>query len=131
MRPTLPQWKNAISSGTIAHLLRTSVPEASISVNAWIRTVRRQKHVSFLSLSDGSSHDGIQAVIPSRILERCSAATRQALTAGASVSLEGQLTRKKAGIGVEQGQMELQVEGVRLLGECDGTVRVRWTEITD
>lgn len=34
-----------------------------VEVNGWIRSVRRQKRVTFVALGDGSSHEPLQAVL--------------------------------------------------------------------
>lgn len=123
MRSTVSRWINHLRNETIASLLRGSNLDKPVSVHAWIRTIRKQKHVSFLSLNDGSSHAGIQAVISASVLETCDHFTRQGLTTGASVNLQGRLTQKKGGRGVQHGEVELQVENVKILGVCDGAVR--------
>jgi asparaginyl-tRNA synthetase len=98
----------------------SSTASELISIHAWIRTIRRQKTLSFVSLNDGSSHQGIQAVIPSSILDQHEEKVKSALTSGASVVFRGKLQDKKAGKGVQQGAKELQVESFDVLGECDG-----------
>ena len=40
----------------------SSKPKQAI-VNGWIRSIRHQKQVVFLDISDGTCHEGLQAVI--------------------------------------------------------------------
>lgn len=42
----------------------TTADAEEITLNGWIRSCRRQKHVSFAVLNDGSNAKGIQAVLP-------------------------------------------------------------------
>lgn len=46
---------------TIRQLLSSS-SEGSVTVNGWVKSVRRQKNVSFAVISDGSSARGLQVV---------------------------------------------------------------------
>jgi asparaginyl-tRNA synthetase len=48
---------------TIRQLLTSPTsPSSSIQVNGWVKSIRRQKKVSFAAISDGSSALGLQAV---------------------------------------------------------------------
>jgi asparaginyl-tRNA synthetase len=48
---------------TIRQLLSSPIsPSSSVQVNGWIKSVRRQKKLSFAVISDGSSTPGLQAV---------------------------------------------------------------------
>jgi len=109
------------------------VPNNSVQLNAWIKSIRRQKHVAFINLSDGSSPDSIQAVIPNSLLETSGDATNAALQTGASVSLTGRLTEKQGGRAnaareasgaVPRRAYELQVDKIGIIGECDGGVSI-------
>ncbi len=62
-------FRRFLSSSTlppsIRQLLSThtpSDPTAPVRVNGWVRSVRRQKRVAFAHITDGSSHQGLQAV---------------------------------------------------------------------
>jgi asparaginyl-tRNA synthetase len=48
---------------TIRQLLSSSTnPESTVQVNGWVKSVRRQKKVSFAVITDGSCSPGLQAV---------------------------------------------------------------------
>ncbi|KZT63665.1 asparaginyl-tRNA synthetase [Daedalea quercina L-15889] len=93
---------------TIRQLLSGSATDVRVKVNGWVQSVRRQKNVTFAVISDGSSTQGLQAVIRDGSLA-------EVLTNGASVSLGGTLTHS---LGKGQDK-ELRVEEVQVVGECD------------
>ncbi|EMD35268.1 hypothetical protein CERSUDRAFT_156946 [Gelatoporia subvermispora B] len=79
-----------------------------VTVHGWIKSVRRQKHIAFAMVNDGSAPRGLQAVFPSPELAK-------GLTNGCSVRLRGALVASPA-----RGQTkELRVEAVDVLGACD------------
>ncbi|EPQ52046.1 asparaginyl-tRNA synthetase [Gloeophyllum trabeum ATCC 11539] len=94
---------------TIYDLLRSSThTPSSVRVNGWVKSIRRQKNVSFAVITDGSSARGLQAVFRSGELAK-------RLTNGACVSLTGQLCDSPG-----KGQSkELQVDEGEVIGECD------------
>lgn len=49
----------------------TTADAEEITLNGWIRSCRRQKHVSFAVLNDGSNAKGIQAVLPKGMEVEC------------------------------------------------------------
>ncbi|KAH7912364.1 hypothetical protein BJ138DRAFT_1083725 [Hygrophoropsis aurantiaca] len=85
-----------------------SVQSSPIEVSGWVKSIRRQKNVTFALINDGSWAPGVQAVLSA-------ANTPKNLTNGASVRLHGRLVKS---LGAEQAQ-ELQVAAVDVLGECD------------
>ncbi|CAO3598436.1 unnamed protein product [Absidia cylindrospora] len=85
-------------------------PQTNVTLRGWVRSVRQQKQLSFANINDGSTLKGIQV-----ILNDTQKAAR--LSTGACVELQGQLTTSP---GKEQG-MELQVDKLKVLGECDNT----------
>lgn len=112
---------------SIREYLGRGIREEPVEINAWIKTIRRQKHVSFVNLNDGSNDAGIQAVIPTNLLQSSGETTNAGLQTGASVSFTGRLTEKKGGRQASSSQdlrnnVELQVETINLVGECDGAV---------
>lgn len=60
---------------TIRQLLASPPPlpaAASVTVNGWVKSIRRQKKVAFAVISDGSSDAGLQAVFTNvNLAERC------------------------------------------------------------
>lgn len=98
-----------------------------VRINAWIKSIRRQKHISFVNLNDGSNDEGLQAVIPNSLLEKEGEATNAGLQTGASVSFTGRLTEKQGGRRNNTAEAvgrtaELQVDSLKVIGECDGAV---------
>lgn len=55
---------------TIRQLLKGECTEQNtqIEVNGWVKSVRRQKNVSFAVISDGSSTRGLQAVFDKDVI---------------------------------------------------------------
>ncbi|KAH3906407.1 hypothetical protein HBI56_198540 [Parastagonospora nodorum] len=102
----------------IAELLRPSPsqissaqPSASdgqsLTVNGYVRTVRKQKRIAFAAIGDGSTLQTVQAVLPPQLAE--------GLSTGVAVTVSGKWTPSQG-----QGQShELQVDDVRILGEND------------
>ncbi len=81
-------------------------------VCGWIRSKRESKGVAFIALSDGSTQDTLQLVVPSE-----SAAFNQlhACSTGAAVRVTGTL-RESPGKGQKY---ELEVSGIEVLGTAD------------
>lgn len=119
--------QSIVKRASIRDFLAAGPQNDSVQINAWIKSIRRQKHVSFVNLDDGSNIDGIQAVIPNTLLESSGEAVRNGLQTGASVSFAGRLTEKQGGRKgatalAQKTNVELQVEGLKLVGACDGAV---------
>ncbi|KAI9008555.1 hypothetical protein DFJ74DRAFT_700036 [Hyaloraphidium curvatum] len=93
---------------TIAESLLLSPSPAPISVQGWARSLRAQKSVSFLELSDGSSLAALQCVLPGSAH----------VPTGASVRVTGRVVESR---GRGQG-VELKAEGWEILGDCDAAV---------
>lgn len=96
-----------------------------VQVNGWVKSVRRQKNVSFVNLNDGSTHETLQAVIPADLEKH--EGSLAGLQTGCSVTMIGRLTEKYGGRKATSTQLpsdryELQVEQLKLVGACDNTV---------
>ncbi|GAA6051378.1 hypothetical protein JCM3770_004510 [Rhodotorula araucariae] len=123
-RPRLPVWcapARQLHASTRVHqppLLPTTVA-ASLAVassrkgptadtlNGWIRSVRRQKNISFAVLGDGSQAGGVQVVLPKGLDE--------GLTVGCSASLRGAWVDSRG-----KGQAkEFKVDEVEFIGASD------------
>jgi asparaginyl-tRNA synthetase len=89
---------------------------AITTVHGWIKSVRRQKNVSFAVVNDGTTLKGLQAVFLQPETEQ--AATMKRLTTGTSVRLTGKLI-KSLGKGQD---CELRVDMVEVLGDCEPEV---------
>ncbi|KAG0706893.1 hypothetical protein DFH29DRAFT_898861, partial [Suillus ampliporus] len=88
--------------------LQVTGQDTKVQLNGWIKSVRRQKNVTFAVINDGSCASGLQAVLKSDT-------TPHNLTNGASVRICGNLVQS---LGRRQSY-ELQVEAVDVLGECN------------
>ena len=97
-------WKS--ESERVVDVLR-GTPDRLVTVNGWIRASRKQKHVTFAQLNDGSCLKSIQVVMEG--------ADATPLSVGASVTVTGRVTRSP-----KSGQsLELRCESIRVLGESD------------
>ncbi|GAA5924420.1 hypothetical protein JCM3775_005375 [Rhodotorula graminis] len=85
----------------------SSTGPAPDTLSGWIRSVRRQKNVSFAVLSDGSQVGGVQVVLPKGLDD--------GFTVGCSASLRGAWVDSRG-----QGQAkEFKVDEVTFVGESD------------
>ncbi|KAI8140058.1 asparaginyl-tRNA synthetase [Fennellomyces sp. T-0311] len=89
--------------------LTKALPGAQVTVQAWVRSVRKQKQICFANVNDGTSLKGLQAILTGEQAET--------LTTGTCVQLQGTMVESP---GQKQGN-ELQVNHVQVIGECDGT----------
>lgn len=75
-----PRCSSTFCPTAIAELLRPAAPLSSsarhtpldgetLTVNGYIRTVRKQKRVAFAALGDGSTLQTVQAVLPPQLAE--------------------------------------------------------------
>ncbi|KAF2176326.1 asparaginyl-tRNA synthetase [Zopfia rhizophila CBS 207.26] len=115
--PYRPRHSSTRSPSNIASLLieapsspsleKTSSSGEILTVNGFVRTVRRQKRVAFAAIGDGSSMHTIQAVLTPEQAD--------GLSTGIAVAITGQWTPSP---GQEQ-TYELQADSVRMLGQND------------
>jgi asparaginyl-tRNA synthetase len=127
---------------TIGQLLsqtHSTSPTTPITVNGWVKSVRRQKRVAFAVITDGSSPQGLQAVFADPALARRyvpmvlsvltsrSYSCDDSLTNGAAVRLTGVLTDS---IGAGQAK-ELQVHKADVVGPCDPEVSKDTARLND
>ncbi|KAI4655737.1 hypothetical protein J4E93_000452 [Alternaria ventricosa] len=88
---------------------RSAQDNEALTINGYVRTVRKQKRIAFAAIGDGSTLQTVQAVLPPQLAE--------GLSTGAAVTVTGKWTPSPG-----QGQShELQVNHVRILGENDAT----------
>jgi asparaginyl-tRNA synthetase len=75
-----PRCSSTFYPGNIAELLRPSVAQSvsarpsisdgqSLTVNGYVRTVRKQKRIAFAAIGDGSTLQTVQAVLPPQLAE--------------------------------------------------------------
>ncbi len=88
-----------ISNITAQHLGQT------LTVCGWVKTVRGQKNLSFVELTDGSTFAGLQIVTQNLAPE---------VTTGAAVAVTGPLVESLGG----KQKWEIQAEKIELLGRC-------------
>ncbi|KAF8310924.1 asparagine--tRNA ligase [Clavulina sp. PMI_390] len=102
-------------SPTIRHLLDTSDARAgeSVNVRGWVRSIRKQKAVTFIAVNDGSSVESLQVVAPRE--------STQDVTLGSSISCHGTLEQSP---GPNQ-PMELQASRVKILGSSSTTYPIQ------
>lgn len=125
---------------TIRQLLSLSNQEnATTSVTGWIKSVRKQKNITFAVISDGTTAEGLQAVVLKQqgtapeLLRRyvhflgakIGTLTEGRLTNGTAVRLTGNLT-KSPGRGQEWELVvqEGDKDAIEVLGDCDIDVRL-------
>ncbi|OQR81472.1 asparaginyl-tRNA synthetase [Thraustotheca clavata] len=86
-----------------------AAPETQVSIAGWVKSIRRQKNVSFVTLNDGSSFQSLQIVCDSTDgLDKVSV--------GSSVQANGRVAQAP-----KSGQVEIHADHVKLYGECDAT----------
>ncbi len=98
----------------IRHLLATSEPADSVTIQGWIRTRRDSKGFSFLEINDGSCLANLQAVVDHATP---GFEDPHPFTTGASVTVEGSLVPSPAA----GQQWELRARRVTLVGPADAT----------
>ena len=86
-----------------------------VRVKGWVRTVRKQKNVSFLEINDGSSVKGCQVVAPTNLV-----ANLDGLSVGCSVSVQGLVAKGPE----SHGEMEIHiredgVQAISVIGAVD------------
>jgi asparaginyl-tRNA synthetase len=97
----------------IAEILRNGQPDTTITINGWVRTKREQKSFTFVEVTDGSSMNGLQAIVSDTLPDYEAQIKR--LSTGASLSVTGKLVPS-----LGKGQrIELQAESVAIYGEAD------------
>ncbi|KAF8964098.1 hypothetical protein BDZ97DRAFT_1660824 [Flammula alnicola] len=102
-------------SPTIRQLLECPpASEPTATVSGWIKSIRKQKNVSFAVITDGSSAKGLQAVL----LKGKDDELLRKLTNGAAVRLTGRLV-SSPGAGQSHELLVDQSGEVVVLGECD------------
>ncbi|KAJ3570851.1 hypothetical protein NP233_g4127 [Leucocoprinus birnbaumii] len=104
---------------TIRQLLSTSNKEIhGISVTGWIKSIRKQKNLTFAVVSDGTTADGLQAVVLKQ--DGTAPEVMKRLTNGTTVRLTGNLLRSPGrGQEWEFVVQEGSKGAIEILGDCD------------
>ncbi|SPP74807.1 probable asparagine--tRNA ligase, mitochondrial [Drosophila guanche] len=92
------------SSQRIGHIAKSHKPGDSLSIQGWIKNIRRLKNNTFLDVDDGSTSRSFQVVVPRN-------AETQSLTAGSVISAVGQIQV------APNGNFELHADRVESLAE--------------
>ncbi|CAK5045255.1 unnamed protein product [Aphanomyces euteiches] len=85
----------------------------SALVCGWVKTIRRQKNLSFITINDGSSFQSLQIVCDASI----DPAALDNVSVGSSISVQGVVTRAP-----KSGQVEVQAQSVVVLGKSDPSI---------
>ncbi len=103
-----------MTGNSIAHLLTGVATGTDVTVEGWVRSKRDSKAgISFISIHDGSSFDGIQTVVPDSLPNYESIVLN--ITTGCSVTISGQLVESEG-----KGQsVEIQATAVEVIGWVD------------
>lgn len=80
--------------------------QADVTVNGWVRSLRKHKKYSFVEIGDGSGWDSLQAVLPTGSLP-------PNVSTGASVTVRGSPSSGRG------GTVELQATELTVVGACD------------
>jgi asparaginyl-tRNA synthetase len=84
-------------------------------MRGWVRSVRDQKGVAFITLNDGTTVGGTQLVVNADFSEKAALGTLPSITTGCSVAVTGTL---QPSLGREQSH-DVNVLSLSLLGRCD------------
>ena len=93
------------SKSSVKLVKQTASVGKTASVRGWVRSLRSQKHVSFIVVNDGSDFHGIQAVISNE-----SEIDLKNVGTGASVEINGTL------VTTPKGDLEIQASSLNVLG---------------
>lgn len=119
--PAVHAWRQISTSGrvhTVAQLLNYNVASQSdttdgpVTLNGFVRSVRKQKRVAFAAIGDGTSVDAVQAVLTPELA--------QDLSTGAALRITGQWQPSPSG---KEQSHELVASNVQVLGDNDAEVR--------
>lgn len=86
-----------------------------IVLQGWVKTVRKQKTLTFLELNDGSSLSSCQVVVDHESLTEEVVKEAQALQTGASIAVKGSLEKSTG----SKQDFDFQLSTLTLLGSCD------------
>ncbi|KAG9290445.1 hypothetical protein G9A89_007176 [Geosiphon pyriformis] len=104
---SLNKSRRPLFNKTVKNIIQNSPIGSDIEVYGWVRSVRKQKNVSFAEINDGTLSKGIQAILKKE--------QANMLTTGTAVKIKGKLIKSP---GNEQNK-ELQAENISIFGECD------------
>ena len=79
------------------------------SVNGWIKKIRKQKNFWFVEMTDGSTAESLQTIIPVDLIN-----TNITMSLGSSLQIDGKLVKSMGSM----QNVEIFAEKIRLLGNC-------------
>ncbi|CAG9762401.1 unnamed protein product [Ceutorhynchus assimilis] len=97
--------RNYSYSRSIIDIIKTGQIGETISVQGWIKSLRKQKEVTFIDINDGSTPTNLQIVLTQK--------SDSKISVGSSISTSGVLKQSP------KGQNEVSAENMVLIGECD------------
>lgn len=102
-------------------ILEPTVDDSLVTIQGWVRTIRKQKTTAFIQVNDGSNMAGIQCVVtiqqPNEESTTANALPASALdhvTTGAAVEIVGRIVPSAGG----QQALEVAASQVSVLGVC-------------
>ncbi|GKZ01550.1 hypothetical protein MPSEU_001105600 [Mayamaea pseudoterrestris] len=111
---------------TLEHYDTSSLPSSLVTIQGWVRTIRKQKTNAFIQVNDGSNLAGIQCVVSLTLTEEREAneATNDAsndymidihrVTTGAAVEIVGRIVSSTGG----QQALEVSATSLQVVGDC-------------
>lgn len=110
---SLPEIKvsNLIDSN---YLLENNLLDKEVNVKGWIRTIRSQKHFSFIEINDGSSLKSIQVVVDSTIDNYQQIISQ--LSTGASIEIDGIVKQNTSAS--SKISTEIHAKSLGIIGLC-------------
>eukprot|EP01090_Pellita_catalonica_P001352 TRINITY_DN11064_c0_g1_i1.p1 TRINITY_DN11064_c0_g1~~TRINITY_DN11064_c0_g1_i1.p1 ORF type:complete len:484 (-),score=73.80 TRINITY_DN11064_c0_g1_i1:666-2117(-) len=106
--------KRAIFPPRIIDFLNLNKPQANVTVRGWVKSVRHQKKISFIHLSDGSSTIPLQIVADNNMHL---SSVLKSLNTGCSVSVNGDLVHSQGGASAQQN-LEIHAKDLQVIGTC-------------
>lgn len=112
----------AAANGAIVKHIKTANAKVSdsndemVSIKGWVRTVRKQKTLTFVEVNDGSSLRGIQCVLVFDDIDGDTKKEINKLTTGCSVDVVGRVVQSRGG----KQAVELAAASLRVVGACSG-----------
>ncbi|KAL6471283.1 hypothetical protein MHYP_G00199330 [Metynnis hypsauchen] len=103
-----PQYCTSAKNISIRDALTSQETGSNIRIRGWVRSVRSQKNLLFLHVSDGSSLQPLQVVANSDLNTR-------GLAFGCAVDVTGSLEKSPS----QKQKVELQAQHVEVVGECN------------
>jgi len=104
-----------MNRSTVRELLVSQELDREVNLMGWVRTRRGNNKVAFIAVNDGSTIHNIQVVAD---MEKFPESVMKRVTTGSAIGVTGILVKS-----LGKGQnVEIQAEGVEILGDCDPEV---------